>query len=394
MRGASRIAAILLVIWAAQAILSFTGDRKTAHFDEQIHLAHGYIYWTQGDYRPGHDTPPLAHMAETFPLLFMNLRLPDGWQTLDKWTLGDRFVNQNAAPAARILLWGRLPVVGFGLLLGWMLWRWTASLAGPAAGLTALALFAFDPLHLSRAWFVGSDLTLSCLALAATWAWWRALGSGRARDALMAGALAGAAIATKFSALFLLPSHALLAFIVSRTSYELPGDAGSLVVRRGGARPRPAVPLVRLTAAAGLAAVAVLLLVYQGGNLTEFAAGFQEQMRAVKGGFHNFFNGHYSATGWWYFFPVAFLVKTPIPILFLSLGGVWAAWRNPDLRRHLPALLIPPAVLFLLACRSSVQLGLRYILPLYPFLMILGGLAATAMMRRTAGRIVLGGLLL
>src|SRR5205085_4054111 len=38
--------------------------------------------------------------------------------------------------------------------------------------------------------------------------------------------------------------------------------------------------------------------------------------------------GMYSRTGWWYYFPVAFALKTTLPFLLLSLASLaWGAYR-------------------------------------------------------------------
>lgn len=76
--------------------------------------------------------------------------------------------------------------------------------------------------------------------------------------------------------------------------------------------------------------------------------------------------------GWWYYFPFLFLTKTPIPLLILLILGTGRLLKE---RRFEPALWIPPAAFFLIACASKVQIGHRHILAIYPFLFTLAGAA-------------------
>jgi hypothetical protein len=90
--------------------------------------------------------------------------------------------------------------------------------------------------------------------------------------------------------------------------------------------------------------------------------------------------GEVSEKGWWYFFPVALAVKTPFPFLILSGIGLailvrrW--WASRDWRSIAPAA---GAVAILLVCLpSKFNIGLRYVLPVYPLLAVSVGLAAAA----------------
>ena len=77
--------------------------------------------------------------------------------------------------------------------------------------------------------------------------------------------------------------------------------------------------------------------------------------------------GQVSNKGWWTYFPVAFLIKTPLPALIaLLFAGIsmlrkrcsWAEW---------PLLLIP-LVYFNLSLRNVLNIGYRHLLPILPFL--------------------------
>jgi hypothetical protein len=83
----------------------------------------------------------------------------------------------------------------------------------------------------------------------------------------------------------------------------------------------------------------------------------------VEGGHTAYLLGRHSFHGWWYFFPVALAVKTPLGLLLLALIG--AASR----KARIPAVLC--GVILLINLPTSLNIGVRYMLPLYPLLALL-----------------------
>jgi 4-amino-4-deoxy-L-arabinose transferase-like glycosyltransferase len=90
-----------------------------------------------------------------------------------------------------------------------------------------------------------------------------------------------------------------------------------------------------------------------------------------------------SRQGWWYYFPVVFAVKTPLAVLSLLALAAVVGLRPKNLRKipfHWVVLLLPPLVYFALCMRSHINLGLRHLLPVYPFLYV----AIAAVLMRAA----------
>ncbi|HWR98209.1 MAG TPA: hypothetical protein VN317_07270, partial [Candidatus Methanoperedens sp.] len=81
-----------------------------------------------------------------------------------------------------------------------------------------------------------------------------------------------------------------------------------------------------------------------------------------------FLMGRHSTQGWLSYFPLLLLLKTPLP--FLALAVAAAASRRLRTREALAFLALPAAVYFAAACLSRLQIGHRYILPIYPFLIV------------------------
>jgi hypothetical protein len=83
--------------------------------------------------------------------------------------------------------------------------------------------------------------------------------------------------------------------------------------------------------------------------------------------------GEFSRSGWWQYFPVAFLVKTPTGVLLASLlAAASILYLRGRVAPSLPlvCVVLPPTIYFILAMRSSIDIGVRHILPVYPFLYI------------------------
>jgi hypothetical protein len=98
-----------------------------------------------------------------------------------------------------------------------------------------------------------------------------------------------------------------------------------------------------------------------------------------------FLNGDYSSTGWWYYFPYCFLVKTPLPLLglvVLGFSSVVAAivsrkhWRRAVLWVWLDRSSFVWILILgygLIALFTNLNIGHRHLLPIYPPLFILAG---------------------
>jgi len=109
---------------------------------------------------------------------------------------------------------------------------------------------------------------------------------------------------------------------------------------------------------------------------------------------HNYYGhatsllGQYSDRGWWYYFPVAFALKTTIPFLLLAISGLgWAVGRvaikqNGKRDRRFLWIVIPIGIYLVISLTSHINIGIRHFLPVYPFLFIAGGALLAQLLRR------------
>jgi hypothetical protein len=91
-----------------------------------------------------------------------------------------------------------------------------------------------------------------------------------------------------------------------------------------------------------------------------------------------FLFGEISETGWWYYFPATFLLKTPLALLgLLALAAV--ARRREDGAPHRRAFAWLPVLVYVAATLTrNLNIGHRHLLPIEPFLFAAAGAGAAA----------------
>jgi len=413
------------------------------------------------------------------------------WREADVGRVGFQFFFGLGNDPARVLAAGRRMIALFGVALGALVFAWSRSLFRTAGGLVSLALAAFSPTLLAHGGLVTSDLAVGACFLAATLAWWRLAHRVTAGRVVLAGLALGALALAKFSAVVFLPLAAVMLVVRLGRRAALPVRLGGTRVRVRGWR-RAAV-LAAAGAAAALLAVAAIWTAYdfrfaaappgepgptqfqfswdavllrpnptpaavQPGekpgpdfNPARLRAGWPQAVIAFARDHRllpeaylyglayvfrfaawrpAFLDGETRATGWWQFFPVAFAIKTPLPLFgLLALAAVAIASGGsrrsiagpplalpavafgeggvgrPNFRRgglaasagptptdprrtrlfyRLSPLLLLLAVYWVFAVASHLNIGHRHLLPTYPALFVLAG-AAGGFLRRPFG---------
>jgi hypothetical protein len=109
-----------------------------------------------------------------------------------------------------------------------------------------------------------------------------------------------------------------------------------------------------------------------------------------------YFRGQLSTEGWPSYFPVAFLVKTPVVTLVLLGLGSWALLRRriavePAGRFLLLGMSVFSVTWLAISVSGGLNIGLRHLLPVYPLLFLVAG-AAAAFAAAPRGRLFVGGL--
>ncbi|HVP57659.1 MAG TPA: glycosyltransferase family 39 protein [bacterium] len=358
---------ILMAAFAVQGLLS--ASRESATSDEIPHLAAGYSYLRTGDYRLNFEHPPLVKLIAAVPLLAFDLdfnRDSPAWKTGSEWAFGEELINANRVAARTIVFWGRVPMLVLAVLLGLMVFKWASEIYGLRGGLLALALYAFCPNMLANGPLVTLDVPDALFILISIYTFHHLLLKPDVRHAIYAGVALGMALSSKTTALSLLPLYLLLTVVFLGR-----GTKGLTLAQ---APVRAAIMLA--------AAAAIIVATYRVTSISRYFDSLKYFVSDVgAGGRPAYLFGHYSLNGWWYYFLAAILVKTPVAFLvMIAIAFASFARVKPSL---VELFLVISVVFFLmLASLSRLQLGLRYVLQIYPLLFILtGGRIATAVRR-------------
>ncbi|MCL4858819.1 MAG: glycosyltransferase family 39 protein [Caldilineaceae bacterium] len=367
-----------LAVMAAQLLVA--SPQKSAAFDEQYHLAAGYSYLRTGDARLATTHPPLMGLLAATALLGRDdVALPldhPAWAAGDRFLFSDIFLWEANANPHGLLVAARRPIMAVGLLLAVAIFFWARRMVGVAGGWMALLLVIFDPNLLGNARVVTTDLGLSCFLLLALWQLWRWLEQRSWINLVLAGLCAGLALSAKYTGLFVAPAMLLVALIYPPAN---PGD--TLVRRLGGLALMAAAALVMVWTLYGFAVGPVQL-----GELSVIAPApfYWQQLYntffriiSLQGDRYDFFWGEAANHGWWYYFPVALAVKTPLPLLILAAWGLWIAPRRVGWRRS-SVLWATPLLFLALGLSGVLTIGYRHILPAIPFLILSAAYAAPA----------------
>ncbi len=407
------VPAALLVLFVL--LVTSAASDKSATFDEAVHIFSGWRILTAGDFALNHEHPPLMKMIAALPLIPMGLEPPATAvrREVDQWQAAHEFV-YHANDGDTVLAAARFPITLVAALMAWVCFRLASRWFGPMAGVATLALIVFEPNLLANAGLVTTDLGMTAMTVFSCGAFAMWLERGDRRWLWGTGVILGLALLTKFTAILIAPCLAAAGAL----RLFLGGTAGS----RGIVRWRDLAAGIALIA---LVSAGVLNLGYgfdgmfsslrgltlESDRFRELAAGsfggvpLPLPAEYVKGFDHAeaggqrwwaYLFGEHSQTGWRHYYLAALAVKTPIPLLLIAIVGLIAATVLRDRTRGPAAgpvaawhALWPvvPVLIFLGAFTFSGNLkniGLRYILPVYPFLCMLGGLATRLRFPRAA----------
>ena len=409
------VAAALLGVLAYVQVSSIRQESQT--WDEAIELAGGYRYLKTGEYRLQIEHPPLGKILVALPLLLLDPSLPSenpSWGAEREAKYGAAFLYRNRVPADTLLFAGRLVSILVTLSLGLVLALWTRRAFGPATALFALLLYCFDPNVIAQGRYTKPGLLLAFLVFLASITWAGYLERPRRAALAATGIIFGLALSTKFSALFLLPVFAGLYLVRWRQSggaFSVRKFVGAhaviaalgmtVLVAMYAPETKALLPLTRSMRQAQEAVPSLRSRVEQstlvgrtiawtgarlGWRVHSLPVGVGYFAAYERQGNEAYLLGMHSQQGWWYYFPLAFLFKTPVATLLAmglavgrSLRARWREWRFPLWCMAVPLLAYLPLCLL-----THINTGLRHLLPAYPFLFVL--ISAALVTRQWRGR--------
>ncbi len=407
------IVCLIALTFMAVNMVSAIG-RKSITNDEVVHIPSGYFYLTERNFRLNAEHPPLAKTWSAVPLVFMNLKLPvtgNGAEIdFQHYTMAvaGEFWETNRDRFQSISFWARVPPIILTLGLGLLIFIYSRQCFGPRAAALSVVLFSLEPTMLAHGRVVHTDVAAALGYLSfffALHSYWRRPGLRRAS---ILGVVTGLALLTKFSMTVLIPilfvALAISFYRARRRNFsyaEIAVHSGVAIltavlvvnVAYGFQRsviPAPDTGWVEMTSPLLFSHWSAVFKTLSHVFPAYFMLGLHTTMLHNKLGHPASLLGEYNLTGWWYYFPVAFALKTSLPFLVISVSAVvWAVWRLIQNREKVFLPFVAAIGIYsALSMTSAINIGVRHLLPVFPFLFILGGALLDRIMRSRKRRVL------
>jgi hypothetical protein len=395
-------------------------------YDEIAHIPAGYSYLTQHDMRLNPEHPPLIKDLSALPLVFMHLNFDTQkpfWNENPndaQWNAGKYFLYQAGNNPEKIVFWSRLPIIFLSLILGIFIFVWARQLAGITAGIIALILYAFDPNILGHNHYVTTDLGIAAFFAFALYYFIKFLKNPSWKNVFFGGIFLGLLQLAKFSSVLIFPILGLILLIgreKTKEKFKLLGEylgkgflafgislllVWAVYQLNTFAMPTEKLPQIMQyyfhpqqakNQALNQALVENLTHLNEKpllAPLADYFFGIARVFQRVAGGNVTYFMEEVSTTGFLSYFPIVFLIKEPLPIIFLILFSfcqigkklknipknfIKKIWQSLiDYIRTSPAefsMLLFIFLYSLISITGRLNIGLRHLFPIFPFIYIL-----------------------
>jgi len=389
-----------LAILAGIAFLFLTADAarlETPTIDEFAHVPAGLAVLKHGTFDLYGKNPPLLKQTLALPLLAKGAVAPEvsvphhGW---GPWLYGQQFAASNSARYLGLFRASRAVSMILGLATAILLFVWARQLFGTRSACIAATLFLLNPSVLAHSHLatldVGCTFSIFLCVFTLRWAYrapsWTRVG--------LVGGVWGIALLVKFTAVLLLPAFVLMIALRrgrrwQRALAELSaiGLTAILIVNVGMGFDGS---FRRLDSFSPVSAFMQRVQEIAPGGLpvpfpSAYWTGFDAQKRDTESAeFDSYLLGEWSRSGWWYYDLVALAAKTPVPVLILLMVCPWLLRSWGSARDEWLTLLIPVGtLLFFMLFFNRLNIGVRYLLPIFPFLYLF---TAALWRRNGAGR--------
>lgn len=408
MRGVAKRARIAVVLLLAvhAGLLFYSSRVNFVTADEPGYFAAAITHWKYGELDLYRVNPPLVRMISIVPVLPFHVDedtshwRPELAAARDERRVGRDFAIANGSGYLDLIRIARLSTIVWSVLGGCLIFVWSRRLFGDWGGLLSLALWCFEPNVLGHGSLMTPDVAASVTGLAAMFAFDNLLARPSQRRVLICGALLGVAVLAKFTNLYLIVAWAVLYFVARRPlgwrQLAVVAAVALVVVNLGYGFKRTLHPLGSLDFKSD---------VLKGDDLSptgnrfmgtivgwlpiplpgDFVQGLDVQHHDFDHRFKSYLHGEWRDHGWWYYYVYALAIKVPLGTIALVLVALaWIARQRASL-----VLVVPIAlVLLLVSSQIGINSHLRYVLPIFPFVMIACGKLATV--RHKAARVAVG----
>ena len=340
------LAVALVLLASARIVATYAVFNHTV--DEPGHIACGMEWLDKGTYRYFPEQPPLARVAAALGPYLLGIR-SQGSPKHDLMPVtyeGVSILYRDHHYDLTLAL-ARLGILPFFWVACGVVWVWGKRAYGPVVAIVAVFLFSFLPPVLAHAGLATTDMALAAFlgaAFLAAMIWVEQPGMARAA---WFGLCTGLAVLAKFSSLAFFPAAVAvaLAWFVLAERPKVAALAKAATTR---------APSFAVALAVGLA---VIWIGYRF-SLVDLFQGIRDLIKHNAAGHPDYLLGARSQSGFWDFYFVVLAVKTPLALLLLL-----AAAKRPRGARILP--LAFAGGILLVAVFSSINIGVRHILPVY-----------------------------
>lgn len=360
-----------------------------------------------------------------------------------QWNAGKYLLYGAGNDADKIIFWSRIPIILLSLIFGLFIFKWTRELAGTIAGLFALTLYSFDPNILGHNHFVTTDLGIAAFITFDLYYFLKFIRFPSWKNVILSGLFLGLLQLAKFSSVLVFPIMGLAIIIypiVRKDAINRISTIGTKFKNLGEYLGKGFVifaisiivvwivyffntfsmPAEKITEATNhyftynysnpMAEFAKSSVEALNGNvitrpLAEYVFGMFRVFQRVGGGNNTYFMGEISSKGFLSYFPVVYLIKEPLSILvfaffslfyfFAKFGKAFYKLANhyikdvtPHLakyiRNHITEICLFSFILVysLTSITGRLNIGLRHLFPIFPFIYILSAKSIFGFIRK------------
>lgn len=385
-------AALLLALFIGLG--SSIAKKKSNTWDEPAHILAGYAYITEGmDHLSPLNHPVFGRsLSAILPALFLDLDFdvkvkPEGAKGSRFFPYSLKFLYENKTDGRTILFLSRLSNILLGALLGAYVFVWSRRLWGIPGAFLSLFFFILSPNILAHSALATTDLPATAFFFITAYYLYRtAMDGPNAGTTALTALFFALGLASKHTTVLLAPFIAAV-FVIGgkKTDFRKAVVNFALLVplsyifiwtvygfSHHSASPGYVPPDWSLFAPSGIGRL--LRALSEVKFLPEsYLYGLAGSLAGTGEGKAAFFVGEYSSAGWASYFITAFLIKTPIPSLIFLCAALLYVSRDRERLTRAMFVILPPLLIFFAFSSQKVNIGLRHVLPAYPFIFVLIG---------------------
>jgi len=392
---------VVATLLLCMAYLMFSSSREdSATTDESTHIISGYLANTDKDFNINTEHPYLGKRINTLPLLFMNINLDrsepyfsvksdyyyDSWR--ESRNLGNDFLYKMGNDADKILKAVRSVPIVLTIIFGLILFISVLKIYNFAVAFLTLIFYVFSPDILAHARLANTDMWITVFYFLSIISFGSYLQNPTNKKLVISALIFGLTLSVKFSSVTLIPVLLFLWYInnklknkLSFTSHIKASYIPALIfvviswciafAKYGFSIATPPLYQQNLEENYYNKVLVRLQPIAQHFVSSQYFKGLAILSSSSFGNRNAYLLGNYSQGGWWYYFPVALSVKTPIPILIIIIASIvfYIKWRK-KLEFNDYLILSPILIYFLISMVQKLNIGIRHLLPIMPFLFI------------------------